>query len=70
MLRIASMLKVNWLCFVLAGILLATPTAARCVESAPSPKKKDLDDEIGDGQVSDLVGLFVKRFVDVWSEVG
>jgi ATP-grasp domain, R2K clade family 3 len=26
--------------------------------------------EIGDGQVSDLVGWSIERFVNIWSEVG
>jgi ATP-grasp domain, R2K clade family 3 len=55
-------------------------SVAYCAEAIQSPffsvdvaRRADGVDrivEIGDGQVSDLVGWSVERFVDIWSEVG
>ncbi len=61
------------------GAIIPAPVAY-CAEAIPSPffsvdvaRRADSVDrivKIGDGQVSDLVGWAVERFVDIWSEVG
>jgi ATP-grasp domain, R2K clade family 3 len=48
----------------------AIPSAFFSVDVARRADGVDRIVEIGDGQVSDLVGWAVERFVDIWSEVG